>query len=297
MSAAITCKFGIFTIPRVAAVLILVGPLLSAHPDPGHSLQSIAEHLAATPNDPLLFLNRADVYLGIGDIARAQTAINRAETLNPKTPGLGYYKARVFLGLRQSDRSDDARLCLEKLLIAEPLHADAWRLLAKILLDAGCADAAINAASHVLLTDPRQLSPGDYTRTASLQLRRNQPGDAEQALAILNQGLARFGCLKGLHYMGCDIELRLGRHDAALQRLAALSARFRPQVEFEVKRAEILVTAKRFREAAQAYDNALAILDSYPAERRASGIYKQTRANYLILRDQTKNSVSGEVPH
>jgi len=284
MDATFPTRCGILT-----AVLLLAGSLAGAHPDPRHSLQAIDEHLATSPQDPQLFLNRADVYLGIGDTARAQQAIDQAEKLNPQTPGLGYYQARVLLGLRRLDQTDNARKRLEKFLVAEPTHADAWRLLARLRSDAGDFDAAIDAAAQVLLTDSKQLSPDDFTKAAALHLHRHQSGDDEQAITLLNQGLARFGCLKGLHYMAGDIEARLGRHDAALQRLAALSARFRPQVEFEVKRAEILAAAGRRAESARAYDNAVAILDSYSRERQASEIFRQTRASYVALRDASSS--------
>lgn len=282
MSVKFLSGCGIFT-----ALLVVAGPLAIAHPDPREALQAIDEHLASSPDDPQLILNKVDVYLGIGDITRAQQAIDQAQTLNPKTPGLGYYQARVLLGLRRLDQTDNARKRLEKFLIDEPGHADAWRLLSKLRSDAGDFDAAIDAASHVLLIDPKQLSPDDYTKAAALQLHLHQTGADDQAITFLNQGLARFGCLKGLQYMACDIEARLGRHDAALQRLAALSARFHPQVEFEIKRAELLVAAGRPKEAVQAYDNAVAILDSYPKERQSSEIFKQTRARFIALRDKS----------
>jgi hypothetical protein len=104
---------------------------------------------------------------------------------------------------------------------------------------------------------------------------RGRPGDPEAALEVLDRGLARLGCLSGLHYAAIAIELELGHHDSSLRRIDALTARYRPSVDLEMRRAGILEKAGRFQEAAESCDTAIALLEALPGSRRRTPYYKE----------------------
>jgi predicted Zn-dependent protease len=275
-------RFGQFIL---ATLVALSASLVEAHPDPKHSLAAIDEHLVASPKDPQLYLTKADILLGIGHVDEAVKCVDQAAAINPSAAGLGFMEARLFLA---AGDPKGARQRLEGFLKDEPAHADALRLSARLSADAGYVTAAI-AAAEKLVQAEAQPSPNDVTRCASLYLHRHHPGDDDLALRALDTGLRRIGCLKGLHFMACDIELRLARYDAALARLAVLSARYHPSVEFEVRRAEILVAAGRKSEAAQAYDNAVAIMDSYPRERQTGSVFAETKTKFISQRDALRS--------
>ena len=267
-----------------ATLMVLTAPSAFAHPDARHSLEVIDEHLQASPADALLYLNKAEILLGIDHLPEAIRCVDEAARLDPNAAGLGYYEARLFLA---AGSPASAIKRLEAFLKTEPQHGDAMRLIANVYASQDDLDSGVKWLQAVLQlpTPPR---PDDAARCASLYLHRKRPGDDDLALKALDTGLARIGCLTGLQYMAIDIEVRLGRHDAALARLALLSARFRPRVEFELRRAEILTQADRKAEAAAAYDNVVTIMDTTPRERQTSAVFKETRQRYLALRDELK---------
>lgn len=261
--------------------MVLCAPSAFAHPDARHSLEVIDQHLRETPRDPQLHLTKAGILLGIEHTADAIRCVDEAARLDPNAPGLGYYEGRLFLAA-----GHPAAACtrLEAFLKTEPQPAEAARLVGKVYATQGDLDRAV-AWLLALLQFPTDPTPDDVARCATLYLHRHRPGDDDLALKALDAGLARLGCLTGLHYMAIDIEVRLGRYDAALARVAQLSVQFQPRVEFEVKRAEILGLAGKKVEAAQAYDNAVAIMDASPRERRGSAVFREARQRFLTLRD------------
>lgn len=261
-------------------VLALTGAQVQAHPDPKHSLTELDQHLAANPSDPQLYLQKAEVLLKIEHLPEAVRAVEEASRLDPEAPGLGYLDACLFAAA--GDLSA-ARKRLTIFLEKEPFHARGQRLLSHLARQQGDLDIAIASAEKTLQASPPPTAD-DFTYCAGLYLQRQSPGDDDHALKALDAGLAHLGCLTGLHYMACDIELRLHRYDEALRRLDALSARFRPRIEFETKRAEILLQAQRLTEASKAYDNALALLDALPQEQRTSLAAQELRQKLVQKR-------------
>ena len=276
------------TVCFLATLMALAASSAFAHPDARHSLDEIDEHLAAMSGNPQLHLTKAGILLGIGHVAEAVRCVDEAARLAPDAPGIGYMEARLFFAVGDAGA---ARRRLDAFLNVEPQHVEGLRLACKLAADAKDMDAAIRRglALQNLSEAP---APDDVGRCATLYLHRRQPGDDQLALNVIDAGLARLGGLTGLHYMACDIEIRLARYDAALARLALLSAHFRPRIEFEVKRAEILGLAGRKAAAAQAYDNAVLIMDAYPRERQRSEMFQRTRKQFVTKRDDLRQSVS-----
>lgn len=273
----------------VAVLMTFVASSALAHPDPKHSLQAIDADISAFPNDPQLHLTKAGILLGIGHVDDAIRSVDAAARLDEKARNLGYYEARIMQALHHEEQ---ARARLKTFVQAEPQHADAWRLLASLAMKAGQTDEAIVAAQSLLKLD--DVLPDDFTQAAAMYLHRAGPGDDDSALQVLNLGLAKLGCLTGLHRMAMDIEVRLHRHDAALARLTQLTQRLGPHVEYETQRADILVAAGRSAEAAQACDNAIAIMDTFARERQATAAFVSARAHLIEKRDALRKQASGK---
>lgn len=269
---------------RAALVAVLLAGLRiesQAHPDPSHTLAEIEEHLIATPRDPALHLAKAETLLTMKRAEEARKAIDEAARLDPQAPGLGYARAKWAFAVGDVA---GARRLVEEFLQKESAHHDGQRLLRRLACEAADLDTAIKASEAILAGDA-PVPVNDFTACAALYEQRGQPGDDDRALAALDLGLQRIGCLTGLHYMACDIEVRLQRYDAALRRIDALTQRFRPRMEFETKRAEVLVTAGRSREARAAYDNALALLEAFPEPLKKSAVFVETRVKLASARD------------
>ena len=245
-------------------LLILLLPLLplSAHPDPGHTLEHLEEHLAATPDDAVLLRQKANLLLSTGNPALARPIVDHLLTLHDSQPEDLLLDVRT----RHAEHDATAPAKASALVTACPEFAAGWSFLARIEEEQGHRDLAILALRRTLDLSPHP-SPTDVLTCAAWLEER---GDNSEAIAVLDQGLAKIGVLAGFHQKAISLEIKLGRHDAALRRIDVLAARFRPSVELSLQCAAILEKAGRYREAAASYDSALALLNAMPAARRST---------------------------
>lgn len=274
------------TLPRTCRTFItalaLAGAVLHAHPDPRESLEEIEQKLQKHPEDASLHIARATILRGVREYAGAAQALDAAEQLSPGSPDVALGRAML---VRERGDLGKARSLTDALVKAHPRYADGWEFLASLQAKAGDRDGAINSLQKQLAFSDHFHADG-FTTCASLLEQRGKPGDKEEAIRVLNQGIAKLGSLTGLHLMAAEIEVSIGRYDAALKHFDILTARFRPRPEWAVKRAEILIRAGRKKEAAAAYDSAVAILDALPSERRASPEVKKFRGAAAASRDK-----------
>jgi predicted Zn-dependent protease len=256
---------------RIIPLLALVPLVLAAHPDPRHTFEEIQSHLAQSPNDPELLRQKAGVYLDVNQPDEAAAVVAILLQLGPEDPENLLVDARITLAKGEKEA---AAIKARALVARHAKHERAWRFLATAEEAAGRRPEAI-AALRTFLDLSTHPGPSEVLTCAGWLQERGATGDAEAAIAVLDQGLAKIGCLTGLHHKAIEIELGLGRYDPALRRIDALTARFRPSVDLSLRRAEILEKAGRFQEAAAACDAALALLDILPASRKLSDGYRR----------------------
>jgi len=84
----------------------------------------------------------------------------------------------------------------------------------------------------------------------------------EQALRGLNDGIAKLGPIVSLQLPAIELELALGRHEAALARVDAVGAGAPRQEVWLARRGEILEQASRATDARRAYRAALLALEA-----------------------------------
>jgi predicted Zn-dependent protease len=252
-----------------ARFLTLLFPLLplSAHPDPSHTLEHLEEHLAETPDDPALLRQKADLLLSTGHPALARPVVDRLLAKGKDRPEDLLLEARTL----HAEKNPAAPAKATALVTAHPRFVPGWLFLARLEDGQGHRDAAIDAMRRALDLSPKP-SPSDVLACAAWLAER---GDRTDAVAVIDQGLAKLGVLAGLHQQAIVLEVELGRPDAALRRLDALAARFRPSVELSLQRADILEMAGRFKEAAAACDTALALLEASPAARKGGDAHRE----------------------
>ncbi|WP_367872015.1 tetratricopeptide repeat protein [Luteolibacter sp. Populi] len=244
---------------------------LAAHPDPRHTLEEINSHLAQTPEDQELLRQKAQVYLSTGNPGEAAAIFLALQKLGPDEPANLLLDARVALA--KDERESSAAKA--RALVARHARFDrGWKFLAQAEESVGRRDAALAAMLRYLEISAHP-EPGEVLTCAGWLQGRGATGDLETAVAVLDGGLAKAGCLSGLHHKAIEIELGLGHYDSALRRIDALAARFRPSVDLSLKRADILEKAERFKEAADACDSALALMDALPATRKRSDAFQQ----------------------
>jgi tetratricopeptide (TPR) repeat protein len=95
-------------------------------------------------------------------------------------------------------------------------------------------------------------------------------GRRSEALTALEAGLARIGPAVSLELAAVDLEVELGRYDAALARLDRLLGRSTVSPAWVVRRGEVLERAGRPVEARVEYARALALIDARDTRRSAT---------------------------
>lgn len=253
----------------LAALLLL--PTLAAHPDPSHTLEHLEEHLAETPDDQALLRQKAGLLITTGHPDEARAVVSRLLELGADQPENLLVEARLLRG-RKDPGGTVAKA--RSLVAGHPKFAAGWKFLAESEDAVGRRDEAITAMRRFLDISAKP-GPTEVLTCAAWLEERGAPGDAEAAVSVLDLGLAKIGCLTGLQHKAIGIELELGRHDSALRRIDALTARFRPSVALSLRRADILEKAGRFQEAVAACDSALALLDALPASRKNRPAYRE----------------------
>lgn len=262
---------------------------LSAHPDPSHTLEQLEEHLLETPDDQPLLRQKADLLITTGHPKEAAPVVLQLLQASPEQEENLLLDAR--LALAKGDK-ENAETKAKELVSKHPRYALGWNLLSRIEHEAKDRDAAIEAKRRYLEFS-KSPGPTEVMTCATWLRERGKPGDSEAALEVLDRGLARLGCLSGLHYAAIVIELELGHHDSSLRRIDALTARYRPSVDLEMRRTEILENAGRFHEASASCDTAIALLEALPGNRKRSAAYK-TQMDLISKRKADNQQRSAE---
>ncbi|MBK1882284.1 tetratricopeptide repeat protein [Luteolibacter pohnpeiensis] len=250
-------------------------PLL-AHPSPEHKLKEIEQHLVDHPNDPELLRLQANLLIE----RRPKKAVKIVKQLMKADPNNRENRLLQARLDAVTGKPDQARKELAGLLEADPGLDQAWGLLSQLQESAGMRDDAITSAIAAIEHSPSP-SPSRILTCAGWLQERGKTGDADTAIRLIDRGLARLGCLAGLHEMAITIEIDTGKYDSALRRVDAMEARYRPTVALSLRRAEILEKAQRYGEAANACDAAVAIMDLAPPSRKKSEDFQQQRAALL----------------
>lgn len=257
----------------VAALAItMAGAVLRAHPSPEHRLEEIEEHLRDNSADPAMRISYAAQLRKMERFDEADKALNTVDLIAPGLPAARLERAQIAYA-----RHEDVEVAesLGKALVTEhPRFAEGWGFLAQLQRKAEKTDEAIDSfRRYIALTS--EYRAGDFTDLATLLSKRNEPGDKEEAIQVLDQGVAKVGDLTGLHLMAADLEVSLKRHEAAARRFDKLAARFRPRPDWAKRKGDIYLDAGRYGEASQAYDSAIAIIQAMPKQRREGAEVKK----------------------
>jgi tetratricopeptide (TPR) repeat protein len=157
-----------------------------------------------------------------------------------------------------------AKVEIDRVLARRP---DAYGLFfarGQAWLAIGDADAAARDFGEAIAKGPRPTPEQVIARRDALV----SVGKKAEAIQALDEGMVRVGQVVSLVLPAIDLEVELGRYDAALARLDRLSAGVRPNPLWQAQRADILERAGRKAEARAEYANTLALIDARPPMRR-----------------------------
>jgi hypothetical protein len=150
------------------------------------------------------------------------------------------------------------------------------------------ARAALHQASAADADFARALTlnplPELYIERARL-LAAFGPGGIAHALQALDDGIFRLGPIVTLELEAIDLEVGLGRYDAAIARVDHAAARTARKEEWLARRGAILERAGRRADAYTAYQAALTALSALPA-------WTQQTPASVALRTRLRNDVN-----
>jgi tetratricopeptide (TPR) repeat protein len=201
-----------------------------AHPNLDEAITRITALIAESPGNAELFLRRAELLAVHGDSAAAEIDFNTDTRLDPGMPHLARLHGWFLL---TSGRAADAVAQFDQALRLDSSDADAWVLRARARAQLGQTGPAI----------------ADYTQAIAL-LREPRPElfleradaypDPLDALRSLDAAMTRIGPVLTLQLRAIELETRLGRGSAALNRLDAIIARSENTEIWTERRAELL---------------------------------------------------------
>ena len=269
------------------ALMALLGVPGLARGHGGHAdrVAALDAQIEAAPGNAMLRVDRAAIHLDHADFEAALADLDRAAELDSGLAEIEAFRGRVLLQMGSMSLADAA---LVRALALRPGDVPVLLVRARVreALQRPSAAAADYTAVIALAARP---GPEPYLERARV-LTVAGVRHWEEALAGLEQGRERLGSLLALELAALELELRLERVDAALQRLERATSQFARQEHWLVRRADILLNAGRSDEAYVAYAEALQRIEALPGHLRhtvaVESLYTQAQAAMQKLRPE-----------
>ena len=222
---------------------------------------STREELTKHPDDPNAHLARGRLLQMKGEWDAALEEFEAAATHGGNPDLVGQARAFVYL---EAGFPRMAKVELDRVLARRPdLYA--------LVFERGRAWLAIGNSEAAARDFGEAIAKGPKPTPEQVILRRDALvgiGKKDEAVRALDEGMERVGHVVSLELPAVDLEMELGRWDAALARLDRLAATAPPNPLWIARRGEVLEKAGRGPEARAEYAKALRLIDARPAARR-----------------------------
>jgi predicted Zn-dependent protease len=245
----------------VAAALVFFPSWLHAHPWSDERLALLDAQIAAQPRNAVLYLERGNLHCADGRWDAALGDYERAAQYAPDPDAVDLARGELFL---KAGRPQAAERALNGFLTRHPDHPRALLARARTRVQLAHSAEAVADFSRAIVLQP-SAKPDLYLERARVLV---DAGKRDEAIAGLDEAIARLGPLTVLERAAFSIELERGRHEAALRRLDRLTAASPSPETWLALRGDILIQAARPDEARAAFEAALASLASRPEPRR-----------------------------
>ncbi len=261
---------------RFFIIILFCLPLhVLAHGDGHERLAHLDAQILREPNNAELHLRRGRLYIEENHFAEARADLEKTLALAPAQHGARYFLAEALL---HDGKAELAEQHAQKFIDAHgarspgALSRGYW-LLGQARMARQHPDAAIGAYRKAMKVTA-ELTPDHYQLfvNACLAARGKY---LDEALRMLDQGLAAGGSVDLLQGMALEVELQSGRPDAALQRLERVIAQGKRLPFLYTRKAEILADAGRMAEVGKALAAARSALTGITAKRRQAKAYTE----------------------
>ena len=266
----------------VAICLSIFPHFVQGHESLPEQIVAITRKIKRDPKNASLYLQRGELYRLNRNWARAAADYDHAARLQPGFTIVDLARGKMFYESRRFQRAKSA---LDRFLNQQPDHFEGLVTRARVLAKTGARLEAARDFTQAITLTP--LEPELYVERA--QVLGGDERYVGEALQGLDEGIKRLGPLVTLQLAAIDLELRNKNYDAALTRLDLITAQSERKETWLVRRGEILKAAGRNEEAREAFNAALAAIDSLPPHRRQS---KAVLALQLRARSEAAKSLT-----
>ena len=271
----------------VACQITLFLPVtVAAHPEIEARVEIVTKQIEREPGNAALFIKRGQLHHTHRDWEAALRDFDRAAELDPNAYVIHVRRGETLL---EAGRAEDAKQALDKFLGFNGDHAEANVLRARALAQLGAVNEAIADLNRAIARSTRP-QPDWFLERARLSA--TQVDGIDEALRGLEEGMTRLGPLVTLETLAIDLELRRGRHDAAVARIDKLASLMPRKEQWLVRRAEVLADAGRVSEARDSLNAALTAINTLPASRRRTkavlDLEAQARASLAKLEESQR---------
>lgn len=238
-------------------------PLAFGHGALHERIAQLTQDLRQKPDDTALRLELADVYFQHGEWPETLKQLDEIEQIAPGKLPTTLLRAQA---LTASGQMSGARALLDPFLASHPDHPIALVTRARALNELSLDEACLADYRHALATTP-QPSADLYMEIAEALARRQR---TEEAVGVLQSGLAKLGPHPTLLQAAMQLELATGRFDEALSRAEAMRQSAPRPEPWMAKKATILAQAGRTEETRAAWSALLTHLSALPPLDRGS---------------------------
>lgn len=248
----------------LCAICFLAAPPLRGHPEIEVLIAEIDRRIQEEPSDPALYLRRGELRRLHREWIPALNDYQHARDLDPDLAVVDLCLAKILL---EEGLWTPAILVLDRYLAERPREAEGLATRARARWRLGDLDgAALDLARAIEVYPASRFPPPElYLECAQAWAAWGRP---DQALQVLDEGLARLGSPITLVLSALQVELDRRRYPQALARIDE-AARTSPRKEiWLLRRGRVLEEAGRAEEAVTAYREALAAVERSPAFRR-----------------------------
>lgn len=235
--------------------------------------ESLLRNIAATtvaienaPEEAALYVQRGELYRLHRDWDAARADFERAIFLEPELTAVHFYLARMYL---ESGKPTLALSLVTRYLGAEPDDAIAKTTRARALAALGRPLEAVHDYASALEYRP---TPELYLERANVLVAGGRQ-HARLAVSGLEEGVATLGPIPALELRIIELELWQGRVEAALVKLDDAVARSPQEIQWLVRRAEILEGVDENERARRGYEAAREQLLRLPVHRRRTRMF------------------------
>jgi tetratricopeptide (TPR) repeat protein len=244
---------------RILLAVLLCAALASparAHEGLHEQIEAVTRAIAREPRNAALYLKRGELHRLHREWKDAQSDYERARALDRELYAVDLAQGRMLF---DSGRAREAAAVLQRYVRIAPRNADGHVALARALMSTGRAADAVASFERALPPRPEPELALEYVAALAAAGRRND------ALRYLD-GLEP---LVSYLLAAIDLEMRAGKHAAALRRIEAAEAGAAVRKdEWLERRGDLLMKMGRTNEARAAYQSALDAIARLPPERR-----------------------------